>query len=145
MLFMIACGSIMYAYIMQPDTIPREYYSWMVKTARMPGPMLDLNRTNYRNRIEGKVNVDPEGIVRLITGNREGYKKVQLDRALEYLKKNGNTLPIVPCAVLHPTDESCLGYNAKLALRVAWGIAPVYAALNFVPMLLLKTGAFAKR
>ncbi|KNC98268.1 uncharacterized protein SPPG_06666 [Spizellomyces punctatus DAOM BR117] len=145
-LFMVACGSILYAYIMQPGTIPKEYYSWMIKTARMPVPMLNFNRSNYRAWEQSAVKplVDTKLVTDIITHNREGYHPSAVPRALEYISRNNGTMPIVPCSVLHPTDPSCITYNSKLLGRVMIGIAPVYAALNFVPMVLLKTGKFVK-
>ncbi|KAI9011430.1 hypothetical protein BC832DRAFT_345902 [Gaertneriomyces semiglobifer] len=138
LLFMIACGSIMYAYIMQPDTIPREYYSWMVKTANVPAPVLDLNRTNYRARELGNLAVDPNHVLDIIRNNKAGYHPEVLDKALNYLQARGNTMPLVPCSVLHPTHPTCTRYNAHLFKKVFMTILPVYGALNFVPMVLLK-------
>ncbi|KAJ3021611.1 hypothetical protein HKX48_008180 [Thoreauomyces humboldtii] len=144
-LFMGACASIMYAYCMQPNTIPREYYAWMVKMARVPNPILTFNRTQVRAFEKSRVLPDTaDAMVKVITGNRGGHVPELVGRALTYLKENGGALPIVPCSVMHPTDVSHAAYNFKVACQVAKDIAPVYAALNFVPMLLLKPQTFAK-
>ncbi|KAI8912375.1 hypothetical protein DFJ77DRAFT_468143 [Powellomyces hirtus] len=144
-LFMFACASIMYAYIMQPETIPREYYSWMVKIARVPSPILAFNRANIR---ANESNVPLQNIAgraaELITQNKSGFAPANLSKALDYIKSHGGRPPIIPCSVLHPDRGSCRQYNFELIGKVMRDIAPVYAALNFVPMLLLKPGTFVK-
>ncbi|KAI9101856.1 hypothetical protein DFS34DRAFT_611769 [Phlyctochytrium arcticum] len=147
-LFMVACGSILYAYAMQPETIPPEYYSWMLKTARVPKPILTLNRHNLRaweaSTELARPLADIPTIKNALLRNREGCHPSSLPKAMSYIAKHAGTAPMIPCSVLHPGDPSCVSYNSKLIFKVMAGIAPVYAALNFVPMLALKTGKFVK-
>ncbi|KAJ3280352.1 hypothetical protein HK104_000738 [Borealophlyctis nickersoniae] len=141
-MFMLACGSIMYAYIMQPSTIPREYYSWMVKTARMPDPALHLNRTHVRALESNTTPPDLTAIFDTIT-KLHGTQAAK-DRATADFNTFDGVMPAIPCSVLHPNAESCTKYNVALFAKVFWGIAPVYAALNLVPMLLLKAPSVMK-
>ncbi|KAJ3176708.1 hypothetical protein HDU87_004847 [Geranomyces variabilis] len=146
-LFMFSCSCIMYAYIISPHTIPREYYSWMVKIAGMPAAMLSMNRTNIRAFARGTTHPSPlDAIANLakVHKHRSGFVPVEALTApggvLAEFAKSGKPLAMVPCEILHPGP--CTQYNAHLALRVMKDIMPVYAALNFVPMLLLKTKSF---
>ncbi|KAJ3263186.1 hypothetical protein HDU77_011134 [Chytriomyces hyalinus] len=146
LLFSIACGSIMYAYVMAPDTIPKEYNNWMVQTARVSRESLAISRQNNR-RIENPSKFQPidfDTIYDCI--NRHGGTNAvvalqQAATAYDARIRPDGTLPIVPCSIIHPTDCNCLSYNTALAFKIMSGIAPVYATLNFVPMVLLKTRA----
>ncbi|KAI8609137.1 hypothetical protein BC830DRAFT_1152250 [Chytriomyces sp. MP71] len=146
LLFSLACGSIMYAYVMQPDTIPKEYNNWIIQTARVSRESLALSRQNNR-RIEVPAKHAPvsfDAIYDCVNQQGGPNALTALQHTSDYyaraLREDG-TVPVVPCSVIHPTDCNCATYNAALAWKVLRGIAPVYATLNFVPMLLLKTRA----
>ncbi|KAJ3160134.1 hypothetical protein HDU86_000970 [Geranomyces michiganensis] len=144
-LFMLACASIMYAYIMQPETIPREYYSWMVKIAGMPAANLNFNRLNIRGFSKHQPVANPlDALQKVINAHKGVTFDTSHGGALADFVAKGTPMPIVPCSILHAGVGSCTQYNVALAMQVVKNIMPVYAALNFVPMLLLKTGAFVK-
>ncbi|KAJ3066889.1 hypothetical protein HDU98_009860 [Podochytrium sp. JEL0797] len=144
-LFSIACGSIMYAYTMQPDTIPREYYSWMLNTARVSKEALSISRANNR-ALEHPLKT-PAPTFDSMTSCIHQHGGPNASKALASFTQTYNrtvnptthTLPIVPCSVIHPSTLSCWFYNLQLAYKTVVTIAPVYATLNFVPMVLLKT------
>ncbi|KAJ3049959.1 hypothetical protein HK097_009066 [Rhizophlyctis rosea] len=133
----------MYAFVMQPMTIPKEYYSWMIKTARMPANSLSLNRRNVRALESGDGHPSAADILRTITENK-GTAGAKI-RALDYFNACGGKMPVMPCSVLHPRERHCVRYNLALWIKVFATTSPVYAALNFVPMILLKTDVLLKR
>ena len=143
-LFCIACASIMYAYALQPKTIPASYYKWMVRTAGVSDSVLSLNRSNLRAWEEYKKSsnaVQPTVNVNQVTQILDSLKAIPETRrrALEYMAKHKATMPTCPCALLHPTQTSCLLYNAWVWVRVFLNIMPVYGSLNGVPALVLNT------
>ncbi|KAJ3101565.1 hypothetical protein HK100_004519 [Physocladia obscura] len=149
-LFSFACASIMYAYAMTPDTIPGEYYRWIVDHGRVSAHALGLNRRNNRaHESAAVVAVGLDEMIQSIKSDVVGgvdaaavTVKNAVDGAVKYYWENVDSrgvLPIVPCEVIHPNELSCLRYNTALVFHTFTGIAPVYAALNFVPMLFLKT------
>ncbi|KAJ3217970.1 ATP-binding cassette, sub-B (MDR TAP), member 8, partial [Clydaea vesicula] len=142
MLFMLSCASIMYGYIMAPQTIPREYYSWMIKTAKIPKNVLEYNRDTVRNIKDSKnMNVLSERAISLI----KQYGKRNTTNTIEIASKNFQVNPnIVSCAVLHPTHSSCTKYNASLSKKVFCDIFPVYASLNIVPLVIFRGKSFVK-
>lgn len=48
LLFAITCGQVLYAYTMRPDTLPPDFYSFMLKAARCPKEALLLNAKTVR-------------------------------------------------------------------------------------------------
>ncbi|KAH6584679.1 hypothetical protein BASA61_007325 [Batrachochytrium salamandrivorans] len=140
-LFSIACGSIMYAYVMHPTTIPKSYYSWMVKTARVPGDILDFHRINVKNwESQTDLVVSTSKIDTLL--KKFNANKDARPFLMSYLDGHNGTMPTCPCKLLHPSDILCARYGALLWVKVFWGILPVHGSLNGVPLLLLKTKSF---
>ncbi|KAF9406971.1 hypothetical protein BGZ94_002885, partial [Podila epigama] len=126
-LFALACGQVMYAYTMQPDSIPPEYLKFMLNTARVPGEALAFNRARVRG-----FPVDVQQVQALVKRFRGTPKAMETVSALtEYTD-------IIPCAVLHPRYDSCRINNAERFYQVTKNILPVYATLNFVPLLVLR-------
>nr|KAJ3413032.1 hypothetical protein HK105_002190 [Polyrhizophydium stewartii] len=159
LLFSAACASIMYAYIMHPTTIPKSYYSWMVRTARVPADILQFNRTSVKawQHHAGAASTAAEAAASLPAPD---FAKLQVDRAElsrvltrykapaavgefldAYLGRHAGTMPTVPCKLVHCSDISCVRYNAALWFKVFWNILPVYVSLNGVPLMLFKTKA----
>lgn len=48
LLFALTCGQVLYAYTMRPDTLPPDFYAFMLKAARCPKGALELNALNVR-------------------------------------------------------------------------------------------------
>ncbi|KAJ3216115.1 hypothetical protein HDU67_009916 [Dinochytrium kinnereticum] len=139
LLFMLACGSILYGYSMAPSTIPKEYYSWMIKTARMPAEMLLLNRTNVRSlETTGRGVLDLDQLSHAIHkhGGMNAWKS--LNATHRYIADTNGQIPVLPCSVMHPSNDSCVSYSSNLFLRVTRMMAPVNATINIVPLLLFK-------
>ncbi|KAG0341842.1 hypothetical protein BG004_005879, partial [Podila humilis] len=126
-LFSIASAQVMYAYTMHPDTIPKELFGFMVKTARVPAEALALNRANVRG-----VPLNLNDIQKVIKRYKGTPKALATAAAMNVVSD------IVPCAVLHPSIDSCRFTNLQRAFQVTKDIFPVYATLNFVPLLVLR-------
>ncbi|KAI8822204.1 uncharacterized protein EV422DRAFT_526037 [Fimicolochytrium jonesii] len=138
-LFMLSCASILYALIIQPTTIPPEYYRWMVNICQVSHPILDFNRTHVAAYSKGITLPDTaKRMTSLIEHRPKSFTPQLVSSALGYLNANNGQLPLVPCSVLHPSSASCLTYNAQLWPTIFRDIGPVYLALNFVPLLLFK-------
>ncbi|KAJ3356996.1 hypothetical protein HDU83_009166 [Entophlyctis luteolus] len=155
--FSFACASIMYAYVMAPDTIPKEYNNWIIKTGevtfddirqkfvqtgRVTTQSLAISRQNVRAQ-EFSSTVPAVSIDEMYDCiNKYGRSNTltALQSLSDYYDKNvdsSGTLPIVPCAVIHPAESNCTKYNTILFFKILGDIAPVYAALNFVPLVFL--------
>ncbi|KAF9200048.1 hypothetical protein BGZ49_009755 [Haplosporangium sp. Z 27] len=126
-LFALACGQVMYAYTIQPQSIPPEYLKFMVNTARVPTEALAFNRARIRG-----FPVDVNEITKMVTR----YKGTP--KAIAEASKLTEFTPMIPCAVIHPHTDSCKELNFVRFGEVTKGILPVYATLNFVPLLVLR-------
>ncbi|GJJ75846.1 hypothetical protein EMPS_08204 [Entomortierella parvispora] len=126
-LFALACGQVLYAYTMQPESIPPEYLKFMVNTARVPVEALAFNRSRVRGFPVDVSRV--QALVRRFKGTPKN---------LETVSKLTEYTDIIPCAVLHPSIDSCTVNNAERFVQVTKNILPVYATLNFVPLLVLR-------
>ncbi|RKP07418.1 hypothetical protein THASP1DRAFT_30768 [Thamnocephalis sphaerospora] len=130
-LFALTGSQVMYAYMMRPETLPSDFYRFMVGAARVPDPILRYNCTNVRQgQVDPSIAVD---LVRRYKGTADNLARAQGMSA---------TPGVIPCAVIHPTSDSCAETNLSRWLRVFQMIAPVYASLNIVPMLTLRLKHF---
>ncbi|KAF9175578.1 hypothetical protein BGX21_004852 [Mortierella sp. AD011] len=127
LLFALACGQVMYAYTIQPQSIPPEYLKFMVNTARVPTEALAFNRLRVRG-----FPLDLHEVTDMV----KRYKATP--KALETVAELTEFTKIVPCAVIHPHVDSCRMNNFVRFWEVTRGILPVYATLNFVPLLVLR-------
>ncbi|KAF9155328.1 hypothetical protein BG015_010260 [Linnemannia schmuckeri] len=126
-LFALACGQVMYAYTMQPESIPPEYLKFMINTARVPPEALAFNRARVRG-----FPIDVSQVQALVQRFKPTAKSVEtVSKLTEYTD-------LIPCAVLHPSYDSCKVNNAERFVQVTKNILPVYATLNFVPLLVLR-------
>ncbi|KAF9583843.1 hypothetical protein BGW38_008345 [Lunasporangiospora selenospora] len=112
---------------MHPDTIPKEFFTFMVKTARVPAESLALNRSRVRG-----FPLDLKHVREVV----DRYKPTT--GTLEVVAKLSEYPEVVPCAVLHPSFDSCRTTNMTRLIQVTRNILPVYATLNFVPLLALR-------
>ncbi|KAG0042941.1 hypothetical protein BGZ83_012011 [Gryganskiella cystojenkinii] len=126
-LFALASGQVLYAYTMQPDSIPPEYLKFMLNTARVPAEALAFNRARVRGFPVDVSQV--QAFVKRFKGTPKNLATVAT--LTEYTD-------IIPCAVLHPSIDSCTVNNAERFVQVTKNILSVYATLNFVPLLVLR-------
>ena len=112
---------------MHPDTIPKEFFGFMVKTARVPAEALAFNRARVRG-----FPLDLKE-VRSMVGR---FNATPL--TLETISNMSETVEALPCAALHPWVDSCRETNIDRFVGVTKTIFPVYATLNFVPLVVLR-------
>ncbi|KAF9432834.1 hypothetical protein BGZ76_010252 [Entomortierella beljakovae] len=127
LLFALASAQVMYAYTMYPDTIPKEFYGFMVKTARVPAEGLALNRANVRG-----FPLDLKQVRAYVDNHRPTKHTIEV---VSNMKEN---VDAIPCALLHPWVDSCRETNMERFTQVTKEILPVYATLNIVPLLVLR-------
>ncbi|TPX33609.1 hypothetical protein SmJEL517_g03584 [Synchytrium microbalum] len=134
LIFMLSSASIMYAYVMQPHTIPKSYYSFIVSTGPIPEDVLGMVRQNVRG-----VAIDPLAFVNAAT------KYHGTSHAVEYAKSMTSLPPAIPCELFHPSRDSHVLHWGWVFQKVLKKILPVYLALNVVPLAVLRMRDFFKR
>ncbi|KAF9930300.1 hypothetical protein FBU30_000646 [Linnemannia zychae] len=127
LLFAVGTAQVLYAYTMHPDTIPKEFFGFMVKTARVPAEALALNRMRVRG-----FPLD----LKVVRAMVDRFKPTA--QTLETIANMSETVEALPCAALHPWVDSCRETNIDRFLGVTKVIFPVYATLNFVPLVVLR-------
>jgi hypothetical protein len=158
-LFSLACGQIMYAFLMRPDTLPRSYVAWIGQAAKTPLEVVTMNRSLVT---EGKFDIasinailsTPVSDARFFhpfirdTGFQDIHPSNRAEllarRALASLPNPEYGPPYSPCAAVHPTSLSCLLTSSYTFFEVFKWMVPVYGALHFIPMLLFKRRQFLK-
>ncbi|PHZ12325.1 uncharacterized protein RHIMIDRAFT_203365 [Rhizopus microsporus ATCC 52813] len=128
LLFGLTCAQVLYAYTMRPDTLPPDFYAFMIQAARCPKEALMLNNLNVRG-----ISVSP---------------KLALD-SIQHLHPTSHAIKVIsqldpnpaaiPCEILHPWVDSCNLTAIERFFNVFKSYLPVYGTLHFVPMLLLRT------
>lgn len=133
LLFILTTAQVLYAYTMRPNTIPKDFLNFMIITARVPKKTLDMNFNLRRNLPLNKE--DAINLVKSLKGTKN---------ALE-VAYNLSPRPVtIPCELVHPKFDSCVYTNIERFYQVFRRIAPVYATLNFVPMIAFKFQQLAK-
>ncbi|KAF9100124.1 hypothetical protein BGX23_006088 [Mortierella sp. AD031] len=127
LLFAIGSAQVLYAYTMHPDTIPKEFFDFMVKTARVPAEALAFNRARVRG-----FPLDLKEVRSMV----DRFNPTAL--TLKTVSVLSETPDVLPCAVLHPWVDSCMETNIDRFTGVVKVIFPVYATLNFVPLVVLR-------
>ncbi|KAJ3147154.1 hypothetical protein HDU89_005751 [Geranomyces variabilis] len=134
LLFALGSAQIMYAYVQHPTTIPHSFYKFIVKSGPIPESILRLVRMVTRNQP-----FDPAAAVEAVTKAHGTAHAIATAAAL------GTHPVITPCEVLHPWTQNCHRQTAWAFAKTFRIIIPVYAALNLVPMMLLKMKSFIRR
>lgn len=118
---------------MHPDTIPKEFFQFMVKTARVPAEALAMNRARVRG-----FPLDLKQVRAMV----DRFNPTAL--TLETVANMSETVNALPCAGLHPWVDSCRETNIDRFVGVTKTIFPVYATLNFVPLVVLRMKVLLK-
>ncbi|KAJ3124408.1 hypothetical protein HK100_011248 [Physocladia obscura] len=129
LIFALATAQVMYGYVMRPSTIPSSYYKFIVTTGPIPENILVL----ARQQLAGKEPLDAAKVMDTVVSNGGTAKAIA-----ETCGING-FVDFLPCGFLHPPVDSCNAQSWKTFVKVMRSILPVYATLNFVPMVVLKT------
>ncbi|KAJ3272813.1 hypothetical protein HDV01_005241 [Terramyces sp. JEL0728] len=136
LLFSLAVASIMYAYTMHPETIPREYYSWIVQHGRVPKVIVELNRENTKGNQAGYFPANIEALKAALVKTHATPENTK--SLFEYIKENNGIAPHLPCSAIHARENSCVKYQAGVWYKTFLEMSPVYFSLNAVPTLLFK-------
>ncbi|KAI9022769.1 hypothetical protein CLU79DRAFT_804209 [Phycomyces nitens] len=128
LLFGLTCAQVLYAYTMQPQTLPPDFFVFMIKAARVPDPLLRLNAKNIR-----KIPLDPGEALNAIKKFRPTQHAIDVVSALPPLPT------VTPCEAIHPWVDSCTGTAFERFSLVFKSMMPVYGTLHFVPLFLLRT------
>ncbi|KAI9632051.1 uncharacterized protein MKK02DRAFT_21065 [Dioszegia hungarica] len=136
LLFGLCCGQIMFAWLLSPETIPREYNKWILSAFRGPECAVLANRTAVRQGIIEPAHIQMALDHKHVTpGNT-----VRLRRFLEMAKEGqGWKVPAtIPCEILHPATDGCVENNFKRFFEVFRFMVPAYSALHLIPTLVLR-------
>ncbi|ORY48568.1 hypothetical protein BCR33DRAFT_847954 [Rhizoclosmatium globosum] len=135
LIFALATAQVMYGYVMRPGTIPNSYYRFILNTGPIPEDILLL----ARQQLGGTVPMDVTQVMKAVVN----HKGTAL--AIEEASKIQDFPDFLPCGVLHPPLDSCDAQMGHTFGKVMKAILPVYASLNFVPMVVLKTRELVRR
>ncbi|KAJ9123945.1 hypothetical protein QFC22_000736 [Naganishia vaughanmartiniae] len=139
LVFGLSCGQIMFAFLLSPETIPPEYNTWIQAASQVEGDAVKLNRMIERQR-----KVDPGLIMKIMQHkNITPHNKRELTHVLEQAKL-GLIPEGVPCAAIHPWLDSCRTVQLERYFTAFRFMLPVYSALHFIPMLVLRRKSFVK-
>ncbi|KAK1304944.1 hypothetical protein QJS10_CPB11g00250 [Acorus calamus] len=126
LLFSLACAQVMYAFVMRPESLPKAYQDFILKTGPVAEPVYKAVRDSCRG--------SPVDIVALSAylSNKMGSGSVKLE---EYPS-------IIPCSIIHPGKNSCLAHNGDAASATFRKTFPLYFSLTFVPFVVLRLQKF---
>ncbi|KAI9202590.1 uncharacterized protein BJ171DRAFT_177851 [Polychytrium aggregatum] len=133
LIFALSTAQIMYSYVVQPHTIPKVYYNFIVSISPIPDDILKLVRRNVKEI--------PIPSIDFIQAARAHHGTA---RALSVASELSSLPSIIPCDIVHPSTSSCTQHGLRTFFRVVIRILPVHLGLNVVPMILLKHKDFIK-
>ncbi|KAJ7485693.1 hypothetical protein FB451DRAFT_1230791 [Mycena latifolia] len=136
MVFAMACGQIMYAFTMRPDTLPRSYINWIQGASRIPEDSVKINFHAVRehtldlpalDRILARADTTP--------ANRAALLALRAAPAAAFPR-------VGVCPVIHPALTSCWSVPLDRFADVFRWMLPIYSALHFLPSILLRWRVF---
>lgn len=138
------CGSqIMYAYLMNPTSMPKSYYLWIKNLAGVHESVLGLNRKVVRQ--DGVYTGHSDDLIELakMIGATDHVVDLLTERLIDNAvltvgAEKGSFKFMVPCELIHPRCSGCRLQFFLMLLRVFKAMMPVNLALCFVPPLFLK-------
>ncbi|KAJ7859259.1 hypothetical protein B0H13DRAFT_2237517 [Mycena leptocephala] len=119
--FSLACGQIMWAFFLRPDTLPRSYVGWIQDASKVPADAFIYNRIAVHEHSTDLLALD-----RLIA--RSDITLANLSSLLDLRDRalaGSPGLPhYVPCFGLHPMADSCRVVAVTRFFKVARWILP---------------------
>ncbi|KAF7432589.1 hypothetical protein PC9H_004531 [Pleurotus ostreatus] len=143
LVFSVACGQILYAFLLRPDTLPRSYSSWIGQAAKVPAECVRMNKDLVRegtfdiadvDKLSWRPDITPSNLVKLLELR---------DRATAPTPSFGPRH--VSCAAVHPAIDSCLSVPFDRFFEVFKWMLPIYGALHFIPAILFKRKEFFRQ
>lgn len=147
LVFALACGQILYAFLLRPDTLPRSYTTWIGQAAKVPAECVRMNHDLVRDGVFDLVDLDK-------LAQRDDITRFNKSDLLSLRSQFVNLVPgasdtryfphYAPCSAVHPALSSCTSVPLDRFFAVFKWMLPIYGALHFVPAVLFKRKAFAE-
>ncbi|KAJ7512880.1 hypothetical protein B0H11DRAFT_1947807 [Mycena galericulata] len=138
MVFSIACGQILYAFTMRPDTLPRSYLNWVLGASRVSGEGVKIN---FRAVREHTLDIPSVDVIMARADTTPA--NVTALAALRTAGLGGAEIPFyAPCPVIHPALTSCWSVPLDRFADVFKYMLPIYSALHFLPSILFRWRMF---
>lgn len=120
LLFALSSAQVMYAYVMRPETLPKSYWKFIVKTGPVEAPALEAVRRSIR-----KLPIDLQAFNAFI--RRRGGRAFL---GTPYPKQ-------ITDAMIHPQTASALLHNVKVPCNTFRKTFPLYMSISLVPYVVL--------
>ncbi|KAJ7913851.1 hypothetical protein B0H13DRAFT_458894 [Mycena leptocephala] len=134
MVFAFACGQIMYAFTMRPDTLPYSYINWIQGASRIAADAVKVNHDAVREHTLHLPSVDA-----ILARDDTTPANASFLRALRAAALAGQpALPYGPCEAIHPALTSCWSVPLDRFVDVFKWMLPIYSALHFLPPILFR-------
>ncbi|KAF8303370.1 hypothetical protein DL93DRAFT_2102442, partial [Clavulina sp. PMI_390] len=141
LVFTLACGPIMYSFLLRPKAIPRSYYNWILAAGKIYDETMQINRDLVWT---GKFNIETFERLTKKKGHTPRNQAI-LDQILARAKEGDfSGLTNGTCEIIHPWLDSCTYVEVERFVSVFTWMFPVYGALHVIPMILFKRGQFMK-
>ncbi|OEL30333.1 hypothetical protein BAE44_0008646 [Dichanthelium oligosanthes] len=122
LLFSLASAQVMYAFVMRPESLPKSYQEFILKTGPVAEPVYKVVRECCRG--------GPVDLTAL-----SAYLSNKRNSDLINLTTNPS---IIPCSMIHPDRASCLAQNVNVVSSTFKKTFPLYFSLTFVPFVVLR-------
>ncbi|GJN13260.1 hypothetical protein PR202_ga31612 [Eleusine coracana subsp. coracana] len=113
---------VMYAFVMRPESLPKSYQDFILKTGPVAEPVYKAVRECCRGGP-----LDLTGL--------SAYLATKKNSNLINLTNNPS---IIPCSVIHPDRTSCMAHNINVISSTFKKTFPLYFSLSFVPFVVLR-------
>ncbi|KAF7304701.1 Sulfate permease [Mycena kentingensis (nom. inval.)] len=134
LLFAAACGQIMYAFTMRPDTLPRGYINWIQGASRITADSVAINNSAVRDH-----SVNMKSLEALLALPDTTARNRATLEAIRSAAMSGEPTPAYGvCAAIHPLLSSCWSVPVDRFFDVFKWMLPVYSALHFIPPVLFR-------
>ncbi|KAG2013120.1 integral membrane protein [Coprinopsis cinerea AmutBmut pab1-1] len=164
--FCLACGQIVYAFLLRPETLPRSYSNWMSQASKVPMEGVRINREMVRDHTFNFADVDKLLKSRDVTPSNMTALKAFKERFLTLPSFPPDVSPYLtlpslgpadpsdpsswyfpyygPCSAVHPAVSHCSSVPLDRFFAVFKWMLPIYGALHFVPAVLFKWEGFMR-
>ncbi|KAJ7635012.1 hypothetical protein FB45DRAFT_830570 [Roridomyces roridus] len=141
LVFSLACGQIMYAFFLRPDTLPPAYNNWILAASKASPDAFALNIQAVQEHT-----IDLHALGKLISRPDVTPSNLAQLRSLRARVLAGETdIPYyAPCYALHADNNFCTASLFFRFLEVARWMLPIYSALHFLPTLLFRWKSLRK-
>ncbi|KAJ7211172.1 hypothetical protein GGX14DRAFT_623662 [Mycena pura] len=138
LVFALACGQIMYAFTMRPDSLPHSYITWITGASRVPAEGVKINYSAVRQH-----SIDMLALDTLLSRADTTPTNRSSLMALRTAVLAGEATPLYgPCYAVHPWLSSCWSVPVDRFFDVFKWMLPVYSALHFLPSILFRWRLF---